>query len=354
MKNKLFLAAAVVGLAACTATAESPKYEVSVPAPDIEDGTIAYLVDFDTSENMDSTVVENNVATFRGTLQNPTLVRMIIDGNRYSMFVVESGTITFSADGHATGTPVNEAMLRFFQQTKAASDSLKALGENPDPAAAERIYTSYNEMSDSTMEANINNPFGYYLFLQKAYDLDREELTAAIEKYPRLKGYKRINKVFEVFDRKDATAPGKKFTDFEVTYDGKTYRLSDYVGKGNYTLVDFWASWCGPCRREAEVIKQIYADYAPKGLDVVGVAVWDEPENTLEAIDALQLPWKQVINAQTIPTDIYGILGIPCIILFAPDGTIVSRDLQGDALKAAVAEAIDGVTAATEDASAEE
>ena len=62
---------------------------------------------------------------------------------------------------------------------------------------------------------------------------------------------------------------------------------------------------------------------------MLGVAVWDEPENTKKAIAKHELPWHSIINAQTIPTDLYGISGIPCIILIAPDGTIVSRDKQG-------------------------
>jgi hypothetical protein len=73
---------------------------------------------------------------------------------------------------------------------------------------------------------------------------------------------------------------------------------------------------------------------------VLGIAVWDEPENTLKAIKQHELPWECILNAQTIPTDLYGISGIPCIILFGPDGTILSRDKQDDALRADVTAAL--------------
>ena len=112
------------------------------------------------------------------------------------------------------------------------------------------------------------------------------------------------------------------------------------MGKGEYVLVDFWASWCGPCIREIAVLKDLYKEYGPQGLKVLGVAVWDEPANTKKAIETHQIPWECIINAQTIPTDLYGISGIPCIILFAPYGTIVSRDKQDDALRADVAAAM--------------
>lgn len=82
-------------------------------------------------------------------------------------------------------------------------------------------------------------------------------------------------------------------------------------------------------------------EYGPKGLEVIGVAIWDEPENTLRGIKDHELPWRNIINAQNIPTDIYGIRGIPCIILFGPDGTILSRDKQDEELNADVAKAID-------------
>ncbi|MDE6062843.1 MAG: TlpA family protein disulfide reductase, partial [Duncaniella sp.] len=98
--------------------------------------------------------------------------------------------------------------------------------------------------------------------------------------------------------------------------------------------------WCGPCIRQSAVIKDIYKEYGPKGLEVIGVAVWDKPEDTLKGIKDHDLPWMNVINAQSIPTEIYGIQGIPTIILFGPDGTILSRDKQSDELRSDVAKAM--------------
>ena len=158
-----------------------------------------------------------------------------------------------------------------------------------------------------------------------------------------MKKHRRIQKLLDAQQRKLATSPGQMFTDFEITYNDSVSRLSDYVGKGKYTLVDFWASWCGPCIREIAVIKELYDEYHDKGLDVLGVAVWDDPDNTREAIQRHKLPWPQILNAQAIPTDLYGISGIPCIILFDPKGNIVSRDLQDDSLRDAVRQVMDGL-----------
>ena len=141
----------------------------------------------------------------------------------------------------------------------------------------------------------------------------------------------RVGRFVEAAKQKEATKPGNKFVDFTVTTsEGKTVKLSDWVGKGKYVLVDFWASWCGPCRRAMPELKEVYEQYKADGLDVLGVAVWDDPADTKAALEELQLPWTIVDNAQRIPTDIYGITGIPHVILFSPDGTIVMRGVPGE------------------------
>ena len=142
-----------------------------------------------------------------------------------------------------------------------------------------------------------------------------------------------VKKIAQVVNAKKATAEGKKFTDFEVAGS----KLSDYVGKGKYVLVDFWASWCGPCKAELPNIKNVYEKYAGPEFDVLSIAVWEKPEDSIKGAKTLGMTWNQIVNAQSVPTDIYGIQGIPHIILFGPDGTIVKRDLRGAEIEAEVA-----------------
>jgi thiol-disulfide isomerase/thioredoxin len=123
------------------------------------------------------------------------------------------------------------------------------------------------------------------------------------------------------------------FKDFAVEYNGKTTRLSDYVGRGQYVLADFWASWCGPCRQQIPDLISLYQQYKEKGLTVLGITFRDKPEDTEKAIRELGISYPQIINAQDIATNAYNIGGIPHIILFAPDGTILARGLRGEEIE---------------------
>ena len=114
------------------------------------------------------------------------------------------------------------------------------------------------------------------------------------------------------------------------TPDGVTVRLSDYVGKGKYILLDHWASWCGPCKAEIPAIRKAYDAFKGDRFDVVSIACSDKREDTVKALSELDMPWNQILDAQKIPVELYGVATIPHLILFAPDGTILKRGLRGE------------------------
>ena len=101
-------------------------------------------------------------------------------------------------------------------------------------------------------------------------------------------------------------------------------------------LVDFWASWCGPCKDEFPYIKQAYETWNGKGLTVVGIAVADRRDHSLEAVGKYDLKYRQILEPKGDPAAAYDIMGIPVIILFSPDGKILHRGLRGEDISKAI------------------
>lgn len=321
-------------MVAAAACAQVP-YKVTVPVPDAADGTVAYMINYDTGEKVDSAIVSDQKAFFVGDVDEPYVVRIIANDKRYGNTILEQGASTINQQTrHGVGTMLNDQLNGYVNQINSMAEQLEAAQSE---AEAMNIYKGILKAEKQMVTDNIDSPIGYYLFIDYASAVDAPEMMAVIEEYPQLKQYKRVQNLMEAAQLVEATSPGHMFKDFSVTYDGKTTKLSDYVGRGKYVLVDFWASWCGPCRREMSTLKEIYNEYHAKGLEVLGVAVWDKPADTEAAIKQLELPWPCIINSQNIATDIYGIPAIPCVILFGPDGKILSRGLQGAQLKAEVA-----------------
>lgn len=336
---KPVVAALMAAACAFGAYAADP-YKVRVQLSEDEEGAMVYMINFDTKAKLDSVIVADKVAMFKGSIDEPVLARILLDGQPAGTFILESGSIVVDPKkGRVFGSMLNDKMSEFDSASSALAERYRA---TDDVEAKKGIYEEYATLLNSTLADNIDNPLGYYLFIDSAAGMDIDEFDGWLKKYPELANYQRVAMIKEAFAKKAATAVGQMFTDFEVTYDGKTLRLSDFVGKGKYVLVDYWASWCGPCLRQIPVLKELLAEYGDKGLEVLGVAVWDEPAATLEAIKSHGITWPCIINAQTIPTDLYGINGIPCIILYGPDGKILSRDKQSDELKADVRAAFAG------------
>lgn len=330
----------ILGAAACkTSVSHDNDYTVNASFDGNCDGLTAYLINYDTGETIDSCLVADNKAAFAGVADSVVLARLTLGNSRVATFIIEPGEITVDSGRVVADTPMNLLLAKF----EADVDSLSGLYDAAETDSLRNVAeTTYNNFIEEYIGKNHDNPVGYFAFLQAAYEYNADALAARLKQYPSLAGYKRVADLVSAKEREAATSAGHHYADFTISYGDSIAKLSDHVVPGSFTLVDFWASWCGPCRREMPVIKELYEQLHSKGLNVVGVAVWDRPEDSMKAAAQLELPWPQIWDAQRVPTDLYGISGIPHIMLIDPEGIIVARGMQGDSLRRVVTESVNG------------
>ena len=173
--------------------------------------------------------------------------------------------------------------------------------------------------------------------------MELEQLQALAAKVPaEYKSNERIAKLLKRIEVLAKTAVGQKFTDFTLpSPEGNPVKLSDIIAKNKYTLIDFWASWCGPCRREMPNVVAAYKEYNKKGFGIVGVSLDSDAEAWKKAIKDMGMTWDHMSDVKGWECEgaaLYGVNSIPATVLVAQDGTIVERNLRGEAIKEKLAE----------------
>ena len=241
------------------------------------------------------------------------------------------------------------------EEFRTMMDSLSADQEKA-KAYYDQFIEEYKEFNLKAAKKNSDNEVAVKV-LSNLYglidDAETEEIISAMS--AELLENEQVAYLKKGLEARKATAEGMMFTDFTVEhvygYDRSVdpqplkqeVKFSDYVGKGTYVLVDFWSPWCGPCRREIPNIQAVYEQYKDKGLQVLSLAVWErKPQShTIETAGELGMDWLHINNCGQIPTDIYGVDGIPHLMLIGPDGIILKRGFHGlEGIQAAVAEFI--------------
>ena len=359
----LTLAVAALGLFSCSGN--TVKYNVTgVNAP--EDGASVYLVDALSSQPIDSAVVAGGTFQMKGKADKEAFLNLNVEGSGWTFMFFNDG-VPVKADlsnntlsGSDLNNRVTEADLKtdaMYQQYNAFIDEISALPEEEQDAKMPEYREWFNKLRDcylSVVEDNKDNlvPVAFIQNIRSLAGPDKfNELVnsdAPFASHPYVMDLKRRieeseAKMKEAEEKKQAII-GQKFLDLEeADLDGNMHKLSEYVGQGKWVLVDFWASWCGPCKGEMPNVVAAYKKYHDKGFDIVGLSFDREKEPWVAAITEWEMPWIHLSDLKywkSIASDVYNVNSIPDNLLIDPEGTVIARGLRGEDLEAKLAEVI--------------
>lgn len=362
MKKILTVASAALLLAACS---EKPGYTITGKVNNAElNGKYVYLYEYGSNDAapIDSALVENGAFTLKGT-QNTTSLRTIrfsendVEPRRAAsgetspftaLLALQNSAINVVLDekySDVSGTPENDAMLAFQKEIRALREEQEKLEadlkseEAEVKRAAETKYDEFDhqiaEKAYSYIKQNINNLTSAKLLVDFRYELNEEQqndiVASASEEFKNVPGVQKLIDHLEVLKK---VAVGQKFTDFEMAdIKGKTHKLSEFVGNGkNIVLLDFWASWCPPCRRDMPNLVDTYKEFKGKGFEIVGISLDSKKEAWEKGIKDLNITWTQLSDLKGWKNDgatLYGVNSIPHTILVDKDGTIIAKGLHG-------------------------
>ncbi len=288
-----------------------------------------------------SSVVEDNAFSLSHKVTEPQIAYLKIDNLGTYALCSEPGTVRFNIIANTDTTSrvkatiscvgtQNNTLLDAFNQ--AESFSYKNIAEAQTEAEASEAEEAYIEMAYNFVSQNINTIAGNYVFTNTYYYMNLDQVGDILAKLDEKSlQFGRIPRIQSSYEAMIKTAEGQTFTDFILsTPEGDALSLSSLVGKSDYLLIDFWASWCGPCRRAMPALKELYGKYSGK-LEVLGVSLDNDYDAWIDAIEGLGLPWKHVSDLQgwkSAAGQMYGVSAIPSTILLNKEGVIIGRNLS--------------------------
>lgn len=267
----------------------------------------------------------------------------IFDGKNRTLVFVENGTLTYAKSGDdmpvVAGTAANDAYQAYNQQMEDLTKDYDKLSDEEQ----EKVYAQYEQAQKDLFEQNTSNYLGLYQLQSIQYDMTGEELEEALAKLDAsLHTEAAYEKLASRVDILKKTAVGQPYIDVTLAdRDGNNLSLSSYVGEGKYVLLDFWASWCGPCMGELPYLLDTYAKFHSKGFEIFGVSLDSSKDKWTGAIDDNKMNWIHVSDLQywqSAGAALYGVNSIPANYLIGPDGIIIAKGLRGEALAAKMAE----------------
>ena len=361
MRRTFLLLLALFVFFACQ---QKKGYKIEGQLNGLNDGRVILKHKRDDQWNpVDSTKAEGGAFSFEGKLENPEMYVVTVDTiGTFKLFVENSDIeITGNTDSlnnlnikgsdiHSNYSGFQEKVGEYDRKIKSLYNDYRTAKREGKEERASEIEEEYGEVSENKTEYikqfardrthSVLSPYvtSRYLFPY----LEFQELDSTYKALDTLvKKSRYARKLKERRDVLQRVQVGKPFIDFTLPNpEGESVTFSDYIGDG-YVLLDFWASWCTPCRKENPNLVENYKKYSDQGFQIFGVSLDKKEEAWTKAIEADSLTWPQVSDLKGWNSDVskkYGVMSIPSNVLINKKGKIVAKDLRGEELNEKLAE----------------
>ena len=352
MKKFGVMALAAMAMVACQ---EKNAYVISgtVDAAGANDSVSLQIVEGRKRIDLQKAAVVDGKFEIKGVADSVQVVALSL-GNAYCQFFLEPGDIKVDLKADqvtlALGTPNNNAYEAYSNDLTVVQEEYAAIaekGQNPELSEAEleeikkqlsELEEKFYQVTKNSISDNVGTFFGLNNLLNSYYYYTPEELAPVLDSYIAVfPTNARLLRIKQHNDLSLETSVGKQFKDFEMAdVDGNMRKLSEFIAANEVTLVDFWASWCGPCRAEMPAVKAAYEAYKDKGFGIVGISLDNNKEAWVGGIANLGMTWPQLSDLQgwgCAGAKLYGVNSIPATVLVAKDGTILAKNLRGEAIQ---------------------
>lgn len=366
---KLGVLTSAVALLAVACQPSQKEFKLTASGLQAElNGTYAKIYDESSEEASDSVLIQDGGFTYTAPV-NDTIARIIVIGDRPVAFACEEGEYTLTQEtdeaGDATFTRGGDANSNFVK-VQALNDEVKTIrkkyndliqgkmaavpeGEEP----SEELVSEANQLQDEFLKEYRAACDKYYTkggntivdYVAFSYLASQFEDPEYVEQFDAagsmIKNDKSLQARYQMAKAAVSTSVGGAFVDYEITNPaGETKMLSEFREEGKYFLLDFFASWCGPCKRSMPTLAEVEKQYS-KILSSVSIAVWERDSDGAayaEVVKTHKISWPTMQDVQSKGAELYGISGVPTFILFSPEGEVLLRGHDIDEVKAKLEE----------------
>ncbi|RUA11949.1 MAG: hypothetical protein DSY83_15715 [Flavobacteriia bacterium] len=309
-------------------------FSINGTTNELKNGTVLYLYDASKEKIIDSVRVQNNKFNFKTNLQNYPIPAVLKnkDNSLYKRLWLENKRMIFNASNRNFE---NAEILGSDSEIKY--DNLYKAVDTLPRKEREKLLTKF-------IKSNSDNVLGSYVLAEWYISLKKEQTEPLFNQFSENNKNSVYGKEIRKYIESNQNPKiGEKYVDFESTDQyGKKKKLSEL--KGKLTLLEFWASWCAPCRKDNKNLVDYYVEYKSLGFEIFQVSLDDNKEQWLEAIKEDNLNWTNVSELKGWKNNgamIYGINLLPTNYLIDENGIIISKDLRGEELKQKIKEILE-------------